>query len=66
LFDASFAALHETFARMLEDIRARYLLTYYPTNPTPGWHALEVKLTRGHANVTARRGYWVETARSPR
>jgi VWFA-related protein len=62
LFDASFAALHETFAGVLKDIRARYLLTYYPSNPTPGWHALEVKLTRGRANVTARRGYWVEAA----
>jgi VWFA-related protein len=66
LFDASFAALRETFAGMLKDIRARYLLTYYPSNPTPGWHALEVKLTRGRANVTARRGYWVEAAAGQR
>jgi len=59
VFDASFATLRETFARILADIRARYLLTYYPTEPKPGWHALEVRLKGVRGEVAARRGYWV-------
>jgi Ca-activated chloride channel homolog len=59
VFDASFATLRETFARVLADIRARYLLAYYPTSATPGWHSLEVKLRGASGEVTARRGYWV-------
>lgn len=59
VFDASFATLRETFARILAEIRARYLLAYSPTNPTPGWHTLEVKLRGVRGDVTARRGYWV-------
>lgn len=58
VFDASFATLRETFARVLADIRARYLLAYYPTNATPGWHTLEVRVRGRSAEVVARRGYW--------
>jgi VWFA-related protein len=59
VFDASFATLRETFARVLADIRARYLLLYYPTDAKPGWHTLQVKLRGVRGEVTARRGYWV-------
>ena len=65
LFDASFATLRETFARVLDDIRARYLLTYYPSQPSRGWHVLEVKLSRGRGRVTARRGYWIGDGAGP-
>ena len=57
LFDASFATLRETFTKVLNDIRARYLLTYSP-DPAPGWHTLDVRLARGRGDVVARRGYW--------
>lgn len=58
VFDASFATLRATFTRVLAEIRARYLLAYSPTNPTPGWHTLEVKLKNLRGDVLARRGYW--------
>ena len=36
--------LRDAFARVLEDMRARYLLRYSPDKATPGWHTLEVRL----------------------
>jgi Ca-activated chloride channel family protein len=44
----------------LADMRARYLLTYYPEPPvTPGWHALKVTLKAGRADILTRPGYLV-------
>jgi Ca-activated chloride channel family protein len=51
--------LREAFARVLEDIRARYLLRYSPDKITPGWHTLEVRLQGAKGDVTARLGYFV-------
>lgn len=62
VFDASFSTLGDTFARVLSDIRARYLLSFYPANPTPGWHTLEVRVKGDRGEVTARRGYWIAPA----
>ena len=43
----------------LDDIRTRYLLTYYPTGVAPdGWHALDVRVTRAGLTVKAREGYF--------
>lgn len=54
--------LRELFTKALDEMRARYLLTYTPRNAgQPGWHELKVKLTSGGADVTARRGYFVST-----
>jgi VWFA-related protein len=52
--------LRDAFARVLQDIRARYLLRYSPEKITPGWHKLEVRLQGAKGEVTARRGYFVE------
>jgi hypothetical protein len=38
-------------------MRARYLLTFTPTNTAAGWHELKVKLKGAHGDVTARPGY---------
>ena len=55
--DAS--SMEREFRRVVEDIRSRYLLTYYPTGVADdGWHNLEVKLKNGKADVRARRGYY--------
>ncbi len=37
----------------------RYLLSFYPTDPTPGLHTLRVRLTQDYgARVVARANYW--------
>jgi len=52
--------LRELFTRALDEMRARYLLTYTPRGVRqPGWHELKVKLKAGRGDVTARRGYFV-------
>jgi Ca-activated chloride channel family protein len=48
------------FVRLLEEMRSRYLLTYYPRNAGgPGWHTLTVRLKRHRGSVVARPGYYV-------
>ncbi len=38
----------------------RYVLTFQPTSPTPGFHYISLKLRDGsHLSVEARNGYWV-------
>jgi VWFA-related protein len=55
--------LRELFTRALEEMRARYLLTYTPAGVrAPGWHELKVRLKNGRAEVTARPGYFVSAA----
>jgi Ca-activated chloride channel homolog len=52
--------LRELFGRVLNELRARYLLTYYPTAPAEeGWHNVKVSLKRARGDVTAREGYYV-------
>jgi VWFA-related protein len=37
----------------------RYVLSFYPSNPMPGLHTLEVKLTQDYnARIVARTSYW--------
>jgi VWFA-related protein len=39
--------------------RNRYLLSFHPTDPTPGLHTIRVKLTQDYgARVVARANYW--------
>ena len=51
-------------ARVMEEAkhaRNRYLLTFRPSNPTPGLHTLKVRLAQDYgAHVVARADYWVE------
>ena len=48
------------FTEALNEMRSRYLLTYYPTNvDREGWHPVSVRLARGRAEVTHRPGYQV-------
>jgi len=52
--------LRELFTRALEEMRARYLLTYSPSGvKRPGWHEIKVRLKNGRADITARPGYFV-------
>ncbi len=57
---ASSAELRPLFVRVLDEMRGRYLLSYYPQGVTQaGWHDLKVSLKRGRGDVTARPGYFV-------
>jgi VWFA-related protein len=50
--------LRELFTQALDEMRARYLLTYTPQGvDTAGWHAVKVSLKNGRGEITARPGY---------
>jgi VWFA-related protein len=52
--------LRALFTRALEEMRARYLLTYTPAGvKRPGWHDIKVRLNGGRAAITTRPGYFV-------
>lgn len=52
--------LRHLFGRVLDELRARYLLTYYPKGvSTEGWHDVKVTLKGARGEVTARPGYYV-------
>jgi VWFA-related protein len=51
--------LRARFLDVLEDIRARYVLSFAPSATGPaGWHALQVRLKGRRGDVLARPGYW--------
>jgi VWFA-related protein len=50
--------LRETFLRVLDEFRQRYLITYTPSGVTrAGWHTIQVRVKRRGAVVKARAGY---------
>jgi hypothetical protein len=49
------------FTSALDEMRARYLVTFAPRSPTPGWHELKVSVRRGGVDVKARPGYFVSS-----
>ncbi len=52
--------LRELFGRVLNELRARYLLTYYPSGVTrAGWHDVKVSVKNARGDVTARPGYFI-------
>lgn len=52
--------LEQLFGRVLDEMRARYLLTYSPSGPqTPGWHQIKVSLKGVRGDVIAKQGYFV-------
>jgi VWFA-related protein len=52
--------LRELFTSALDEMRARYLLTYAPRGVAQaGWHELKVRLKNGRADIIARPGYFV-------
>jgi VWFA-related protein len=51
--------LRELFGKVLDELRARYLITYYPSSvTTAGWHDVKVTLKGARGQVTARPGYF--------
>ena len=50
--------LSQTFLRILEEFRQRYLLSFSPHGVSPtGWHRLDVRVKGRRATVSARAGY---------
>jgi Ca-activated chloride channel family protein len=50
--------LSDTFASLLDEARARYLISYTPRDvPASGWHDLKVTVRDRRADVRARPGY---------
>jgi VWFA-related protein len=57
---ASPAELRNLFGRVLDELRARYLLKYTPNGgTTEGWHDVKVTLKGARGDVIARPGYYV-------
>lgn len=53
--------IEAAFTRIIEDMKNRYILRYTPeTEPTPGWHKLEIRLRSRKGKVRGRAGYWVD------
>ena len=51
--------LGRLFARALDEMRARYLLTFTPSRHAAGWHQLKVTLKGSRGDLVARPGYFV-------
>jgi VWFA-related protein len=58
-FAESSRDLRELFGKALNELRARYLLTYSPTGVSrDGWHDVKITLKNARGEVTARPGYF--------
>jgi VWFA-related protein len=52
-------AFEQEVTEVSQHARNRYLLSFYPSDPTPGLHTLRVRLTKDYgAHVVARANYW--------
>jgi hypothetical protein len=46
-----------------KDARNRYLITFRPTNLTPGLHTIRVRTTQDYgARIVARANYWLDAS----
>ena len=53
--------LNDLFGKALNELRARYLLTYSPSGvDRAGWHDVKVTLKNARGEITARPGYFVQ------
>jgi len=64
VLNAESGRLEEAFGLILNDVRARYLITYYPDKVAAGWHKLDVRLNGIRGTVLARRGYYAARSES--
>lgn len=50
------------FSQIIDLMKDRYVLRYTPeSDPSPGWHALDLQLASRKGKVRGRTGYWVES-----
>jgi hypothetical protein len=53
--------LKDLFGKALNELRARYLVTYSPNGVSrEGWHDVKVTLKNARGDVMARPGYFVQ------
>jgi Ca-activated chloride channel family protein len=65
-FDPTVKQLDTTFAEILRDLRAQYMIEYYPKNlpaDTPKFHTLRVDLARKDLRAQTRTGYYGDASR---
>ncbi|HUA86927.1 MAG TPA: VWA domain-containing protein [Bryobacteraceae bacterium] len=62
-FDATLKDLDRTFDEILRDLRAQYMVAYYPTDARQGFHQVHVELKRPDLRATTRTGYYGEDPR---
>ena len=55
--------LMRLFTTALNEMRARYLITFTPRVTTAGWHELKVRVRGRSVDIKARPGYFVNAAR---
>jgi VWFA-related protein len=57
--------LDETLAIISRHVQNRYMLSFAPSNPTPGFHAIHVNLlNHPELTITSRAGYWLSSERA--
>ncbi|HWZ32404.1 MAG TPA: VWA domain-containing protein [Bryobacteraceae bacterium] len=57
-FDPTLAELDRTFEEILRDLRAQYMLGYYPKEQSKGFHPVRVDLARKDLRAQTRTGYY--------
>ncbi len=57
-FDPTIAELDRTFEEILRDLRAQYMLGYYPKDLSAGFHNIRVELARKDLRAQTRTGYY--------
>jgi Ca-activated chloride channel homolog len=62
-FDATLAELDQTFEEVLRDLRAQYMVAYYPQDARKGFHQVRVELKRPDLRAQTRTGYYGDDPR---
>ncbi len=62
-FDPTIAQLDQTFEEILRDLRAQYMIAYYPKDAGKGFHNVRVELKRKDLRAQTRTGYYGEDSR---
>ena len=57
-FDPTIAELDKTFEEILRDLRAQYMVGYYPKEQSPGFHTVRIDLSRKDLRAQTRTGYY--------
>jgi Ca-activated chloride channel family protein len=62
-FDPTIRDLDRTFAEILRDLRAQYMIAYYPKELSKGFHTVRVEIARKDLRAQTRTGYYGDEPR---